>query len=376
MRRTLTWALAALICLSGTFTMGVAAQPKIEDELVLITPVAKFVVDAALAEFVKYAKETWGVTLKASATNAGTPICYGKIVEWNGRPQADIFWGGESVLFESLIAQGLIQKHEVPQDLISQVPQHIGTPKPLPLRDAAGYWVGTALEPYGLIYHPKVLQRLGVSEIKAWDDLLNPKLKGWVAQCTPDRSSSSHASYEVILQMYGWEKGWQYIERLAANTGQFVARSRDVPSVVAKGEYGVGFAVPSYMAFEEVLNGYPLKFVAPPNCYVTPEPISVLAGCPHPVAAKAFIAFLLTERGQKVFMERGLFPITPKYRVSGAPGSTAERAVEFTGGVRSYFDQPVANVYDHQLAGDRTEQVNDYFRRNIMEQWDAIKKKY
>ena len=37
-------------------------------------------------------------------------------------------------------------------------------------------------------------------------------------------------------------------------------------------------------------------------------------------------------------MERGLFPITPKYKVQGDV-STAELAVEFTGGVRSYFEK-------------------------------------
>ena len=111
-----------------------------------------------------------------------------------------------------------------------------------------------------------------------------------------------------------------------------------MPTVVAKGEFAAGFAVPSYMAFEEKLAGFDIKFVAPKNAFVTPEPMAILAGARNPKAARAFIEFLLTERGQKVFMERGLFPITPKYTVQGAPGSTAELAVEFTGGVRSYFD--------------------------------------
>ena len=54
-------------------------------------------------------------------------------------------------------------------------------------------------------------------------------------------------------------------------------------------------------------------------------------------------------------MERGLFPITPKYKVQGPPGSTAELAVEFTGGVRSYFDREVSNVYDEAAAAKRSE---------------------
>src|SRR5207237_370521 len=82
---------------------------------------------------------------------------------------------------------------------------------------------------------------------------------------------------------------------------------------------------------------------------------ALVAGERNRRAARAFIEFLLTERGQKVFMERGLFPITPKYKVQGPPGSTAEMAVEFTGGVRSYFDRELSNVYDEAIAAKRSE---------------------
>ena len=351
------------------------AQAPIESELALITPVSKFIHDAALKAFAEYAKEKWNVTVKVSAIPAGTPLAYGRITEWKGKPDVDIFWGGESALFEKLAEQKLLQKVEISREAWDSIPAAIGKPKPIPLKDKDGYWVGTALEPYGLVYHPKRIQRLGIPEPKEWEDLLQPKLKGEVAQCAPTRSSSSNATYEVILSMHGEEKGWDWLRRLAGNTGHFTARSRDVPTVVAKGEFAAGFAVPSYMAFEEKLAGFDIKFVAPKNAFVTPEPMAILAGARNPKAARAFIEFLLTERGQKVFMERGLFPITPRYKVQGAPGSTAELAVQFTGGVRSYFDQEVSNVYDEGIAAKRSDAVKTRFRSDIEAKWDELKKK-
>jgi ABC-type Fe3+ transport system substrate-binding protein len=352
-----------------------AAQAPIESELALITPVSKFIHDAALKAFAEYAKEKWNVTVKVSAIPAGTPVAYGRITEWKGKPDVDIFWGGESALFEKLAEQKLLQKVEISKEAWDSIPAAIGKPKPIPLKDKDGYWVGTALEPYGLVYHPKRIQRLGIPEPKEWEDLLHPKLKGEVAQCAPTRSSSSNATYEVMLSMFGEEKGWDWLRRLAGNTGHFTARSRDVPTVVAKGEFAAGFAVPSYMAFEEKLAGFDIKFVAPKNAFVTPEPMAILAGARNPKAARAFIEFLLTERGQKVFMERGLFPITPRYKVQGAPGSTAELAVQFTGGVRSYFDQEVSNVYDEGIAAKRSDAVKTRFRSDIEARWDELKKK-
>jgi iron(III) transport system substrate-binding protein len=359
----------ALLLVLGALAGPSSAQAPIEGELTLITPVSKFIHDAALKAFAEYAKEKWGVTVKTNALPAGTPVAYGRIVEWKGKPEADIFWGGESALFEKLAEQKLLQKLELDRDLLETIPASIGKPKPIPLKDKDGYWVGTALEPYGLVYHPKKIQRLGIPEPKGWDDLLNPKLRGEVAQCAPTRSSSSNATYEVILSIHGEDKGWEWLKKLAANTGHFTARSRDVPTVVAKGEYAAGFAVPSYMAFEEKLAGFDIKFVAPKNAFVTPEPMAILAGSRNPKAARAFIEFLLTERGQRVFMERGLFPITPKYRVQGAPGSAAEVAVEFTGGVRSYFDTEVANVYDETVAAKRSEALKTRYRSDIEATW-------
>ena len=73
-------------------------------------------------------------------------------------------------------------------------------------------------------------------------------------------------------------------------------------------------------------------------------------------------------------IERGVFPITPKYRVQGAPGSRAEMAVEFTGGLRSYFDVDVVNIYDDDLAQKRYEAVNQRFRKDIESVWSDLKR--
>jgi len=352
-----------------------AAQP-IEDELVLITPVGKSLSDPVLAEFRKYAKQRWNVDVRTSALSAGTPLAYGRIVEWNGRPQADLFWGGESALYDRLAVQNLLAPLELPKAVTDAIPEKLGKPKPILLKDPEGFWVGTVLESTGIVYHPRLLQRLGVPPPKDWDDLLDPRLKGHIAQTPPTRSSSSHAAYEVILQRDGDAKGWEWARRLAANTGFFAPRSRDVPAVVARGEFAVGFAVPSYFAFEDRLAGFDIRYVAPRTAWITSGPAAILKGARHPRAARAFVEFLLSERGQRIAIDRGLFPIVPGYRIQGPPGSTAEMAVEFNGGLRSYYDLDVMSVYDDELAQRRYEQVNATFRKEIESVAEQLKRKY
>src|SRR5712691_4757204 len=104
---------AAVLTTFLAAAVPVAAQ-QIENELVLITPVARTLTDPALAEFAKYAKEKWNVNVKTSALAAGTPVAYGRIVEWKGRPEADIFWGGESALFDKLAEQKLLARLDLP----------------------------------------------------------------------------------------------------------------------------------------------------------------------------------------------------------------------------------------------------------------------
>ncbi len=368
----------SVFALTAAVASPASAQiaPSIESELILITPVAKTLSDPALSEFVKYAKEKWRIVIKTSALAVGTPAAYGQIVEWKGRLGADIFWGGEGVLFDRLAEQRLLTKLDLPREIVDAIPLSVGTPKPIRLKDPKGFWIGTLIETYGLVYQPTLLHRLGVPEPKDWDDLLHPNLKGHIVQCAPTRSGSSHAAYELILQRDGDENGWQWLKRLAANTGIFTARSRDVPSLVAKGEFAAGFAVPSYMAFEDRLAGFDIKFVAPRTAGFTIGTIGILSGAPHPKAARAFIEFMLSERGQQVAARRGVFPIVPKYTVKGTAGSTAELAVEFNGGIRSFYDREITNVYDDDLAQKRYEKIDAQFRSQIEAVWEELKKKY
>jgi hypothetical protein len=50
--------------------------------------------------------------------------------------------------------------------------------------------------------------------------------------------------------------------------------------------------------------------------------------------------------------------------------------VEFTGGIRSYFDREVTNIYVDAVAQARYEQVNSQFRKDVESVWDELKRKY
>src|SRR5213592_2713885 len=132
--------IVALAILLAAGASGPAlGQAPLESELALITPVSKFIHDSALKAFADYAKEKWNVTVKVSAIPAGTPVAYGRIVEWKGKPEVDIFWGGESALFEKLYDQKLLAKLDLDKALWEQIPASLGKPKPITLKDKESF---------------------------------------------------------------------------------------------------------------------------------------------------------------------------------------------------------------------------------------------
>jgi iron(III) transport system substrate-binding protein len=345
----------------------------LEDRLVVMTPIPREVADPVANRFAEHVRQRYGAAVRPTLVFLGGPTMYARVLEWRGRPDADLLWASEAEVLDDLVARRLIVPHELPDALVREVPQTVGEPRPIPLRDRGGYWIGTALTPAGIVYHPRLLRRLGLEPPRDWDDLLDCRLRGQVVQTTPDRSATNHASLEVILQLRGWQRGWEWAQRLAATTGIYVTRSRDVPTFVARGEFAVGFAVLSYMAFQEVRDGHDIRFVSPPYAWISPAPSAILTGARAPRAARAFLQFLLSDEGQQLMMAHGLFPILPRFKMEGPPGSVAAQAAAFSG-MRSFFDRPVRTIYDDDLAQKRYQEVNELYRKLVFERHEQLRR--
>lgn len=371
MRRT---AVVMLVCTSLLLALPFArggAQTPLEDRLVIMTPIPREVADPVADRFAEHARQRYGTALRPTLVSMGGPLMFARVLEWRGRPEADLLWASEAEVLDDLAGRRLIVPLDLPESLLREVPTTLGDPRPIPLRDPKGHWVGTALTAAGIVYHPRLLRRLGTEPPRDWADLIDCRFKGQVVQTTPDRSATNHSSLEIVLQLNGWQRGWEWAQRLGASTGLYVTRSRDVPTFVARGEFAVGFAVLSYMAFQEVLAGHDLRFVSPPYAWISPAPSAILTGARAPRAARAFLQYLLSEEGQRIMTSHGLFPILPKFKMEGPPGSVAAQAATFSG-MRSFFDRPVKTIYDDDLAQKRYAEVNDLYRKLITERQSQL----
>lgn len=192
--------------------------------------------------------------------------------------------------------------------------------------DAAGLWIGTAISSFGICDNADSLRRLGVRDaLDSWDDLANPALVGQVALADPTQSGSAAKAFEQIIQWKmqervnltpgnedaavreGWLDGLALIQKISANARFFTDSAAKVPLDVAQGDAAAGMCIDFYGRFQSEAVRRPdgssrLRYVTPPDgSSLGVDPIGLLRGAPHPETARAFIAFVLSPEGQKLW---------------------------------------------------------------------------
>lgn len=213
----------------------------------------------------------------------------------------DVFWGGGIAPYMTLAQQGLLEPYKVPDAILSKMPKDYGG---MPVYDEAYRWYGAAMSGFGIIYNRAVLRVMNMSEPRTWADLARPEFFTWVGSGDPRHSGSIHMMYEIILQAYGWDRGWDIIKRMGANIRNFPRGGGQTPKDVALGETAVGLAIDLY-ALTQIAQARTdqLAFVLPEGqTIINCDPIALLKGAPHKELAQHLIDFVLSEEGQKILM--------------------------------------------------------------------------
>jgi iron(III) transport system substrate-binding protein len=205
-----------------------------------------------------------------------------------------------------------------------------------PFYDPKQCWVGCCLSSLGIVYNRDVLRRLGMDrDPEQWSDLADPRLMGQIALSDPNKSGTVTKALEQLIQQQmhqavsrhlrhpepfkpsaqlveegiedGWEKGLQLILRISANSRYFTDSATKIPLEVTQGEAAAGMCIDFYgRSFEEQVRrpdgSTRVGFVAPlGGSSVGVDPVGMLRGAPNPDVATAFMEFVLSEEGQRIW---------------------------------------------------------------------------
>ncbi len=235
----------------------------------------------------------------------------------------DVVFGGGIEAHGLLASRDHLSPVSLPEELMSEIPETLFGMR---INDEQSRWFSAALSGFGIIYNRPVLKRLGIAPPETWEDLARPEMFTWVGSGDFRSSGSTHMVYEIILQAYGWEKGFSVIMRMGANVRSFTRSSTEVPRDTALGEIACGMALDSY-AWNQMARtgGDRIGYVLPPGLTViNPDAVAVLKGAPNKEGAEMFIRYVLSRRGQALWM------MAPKQnlKISKDPQRTGDEDTE------------------------------------------------
>jgi ABC-type Fe3+ transport system substrate-binding protein len=268
----------------------------------------------------------------------------------------DLMFGGGVDPFLRGATFGWLTPVELPAAILDGIPP---TCAGTPVYAADGQWYGVALSGFGILYNQRLLDQLGMPAPQAWERLADPIYFSWLGSGDPRTSGSVHMCYEIVLQAYGFEEGWSLLTRIAANVRRFGEGGGAVPREVASGEVAAGMVIDQYAQTVIDSVGPDLAFVLPRGVtLIGADSIAMLKGAPSPALARTFIAYVLSDAGQKLLYQpvgrNGQTHALHRLPVqadlySDDPQAPSTRPYSYTSGF----------AYDTDAAGKRWRIIND-----------------
>ncbi len=201
-------------------------------------------------------------------------------------PQADVWWGAPSALFETAAGEGLLD---------SFAPTWAGQ-LPADARHPQNMWHATYVTPEVIAYNSQVVK--GPDIPRDWDDVLDPKWKGKVLIRDPLESGTMRTIFGMIiyrgLRTTGdTAAGFDWLRRLDAQTKEYVLNPTLLYQKLARQEGLVTlWDMPDIEDLKKSGN-YPIDYVIPSSG--TPLPIdgvAVVKGGKNNEEARRFVQWV------------------------------------------------------------------------------------
>ena len=260
---------------------GSEAATKGSDKLVVYSPWS----DVELAIAIPAFEEQTGIKVEVISGGAGELVA--RVEAEANDPQGDVILGGSLGVFTP--AMHLWEEYVSPENenIIDAY------------KNTTGYISTYCLVPTVIMANKNLL---GDLEIKGWNDLLKPELKGKIAFADPAASSLSNVLlFNLLNVMADGDDGWGWVDKFTTQLDQkILSGSSAVPKGVATGEYTVGLTHELYYA-TYLADNAPVTAIYPEEGSATiAGPVVIIKNAPNMENAKKFVDYILG----KDFQER------------------------------------------------------------------------
>ncbi len=217
------------------------------------------------------------------------------LLEEKTNPQADVFITTEVFTAHALSREGIFQPYEPGG--------YQNLPDAFKADDAS--WVGLSQRMRVIMYNKDLVSQ---DELPAsMFDLSDPKWKGQIA-AAGSTNASMQAQIASMIQLVGQEQTEAWLTGLLENEVTFFGSHSDVRKAVGAGEFKLGL-VNHYYYYLQLAEGshvgiiYPDQAPGEMGIISNATTAAIIQGSSNLSAAKAFIDFLVSAEGQKIFAE-------------------------------------------------------------------------
>ena len=292
--------LALLALLSLLLTGPAAAQ----GTLTLYTSESLDKVNEMKADF---EKRQPGTTV--NIYRSGTQVVIGKLQAeiQAGAVQADLLWMADIDFFAQLARKNLLVPY---------------TPPEAERTPAKFHYEGGRYHEVRLIFNTVGFNTLRLKERPtSWKDLGDPRYKGKVGMASPFYSGAAFSTLGTLVPHPAF--GWEFFRRLKDNAVVVEQSNGTVAQKLATGEFLVASVVDFFLR-DLKAKGSPVDHLWPrEGAILIPTPVGIVQGARNVPAAQAFLRYLYSADGQRLFVQQGYVPVLPG--IEGPKGMPPEK---------------------------------------------------
>jgi iron(III) transport system substrate-binding protein len=225
-----------------------------------------------------------------------------RLIAEKSNPQADVYWANEPIRAEVLRQQGIAAPY------ISPSAQGI----PETFRDPNGYWTGFAARARVIMAGESLDPK--PTSIFSYTD---PRWRGKAVIANPLFGTTTD-QIAALFVLLGDERARAFVQGLHDYGVKVSPSNGDSADLVARGEFAFSLVdsddvITRMKQRERVALIYPDQGADEIGCFVVPNAVVLVAGAPHPEAAKKLIDYLLsTETERKLaFSDAAQIPLHP-----------------------------------------------------------------
>lgn len=287
--------------------------------------------------FQQFTKDT-GIKVDFIDMSSGEVLS--KLQAENGKPSADVWFGGGLDSFITAKNKGLLEKYISPE--MAEVP--------LKYRDKDGYWSGVSLVLVGFMVNNEILADKKLDAPKTWADLTKPEYRDEVIMANPAISGTNYALVDNLIQELGEDKAWEYFEALNKNVPFLAKRGGEPPMKVTTGEFGVA-VIPMSGEFILMEGKYPVTTIYPEDMIPwVPAGMAIFKNAENVPEAKKFVDWALSEKGQIAIRDED-------------PRAMVRNGVKTPESIKTIDMDKLINIDIDRLGNEREKVLNEWNKR-------------